>query len=143
MRYDEIFRDMVATILKDYAGFEEKQARHDSLHFSMACQELEEKGQMNDLVFMRMMNEYLVTLQDRNLQFRLKDGGEYQAFTNGFHVRSFGGKLYVTCVDQETRLMPGDQIAVLDSMLPEVFKKQLQKIAWLLMQRSGNCGDLF
>ena len=105
MRYDEIFRDMVATIMNDYAGYDEKRARHDSLHFSMACQELEEKGQMDDLVFLRMMNEYLVTLQDRNLQFRLKDSGNYQAHTNGFDVRSFGGKLYVTRVDQETRLI--------------------------------------
>jgi len=127
LRYDEIFRDIVATIVNDYAGFEEKQVRHDALHFSMACQEVEEKGQMNDLVFLRMMNEYLVTLQDRNLQFRLKESAEYQAYTNGFDVRSFGGKLYVTHVDQETRLMPGDQIAVIDSMLPEVFKKQMQK----------------
>ena len=127
LRYDEIFRDMVATIVKDYAGLEEKQLWHDSLHFSMACQELEEEGKMNDLVFMRMMNEYLVTLRDRNLQFRLKDSAEYQAHSNGFDVRSFGGKLYVTRVDQETRLQPGDQIAVLDATLPEVFKKQMQK----------------
>lgn len=127
LRYDEIFRDMVATIVNDYAGYDEKQARHDALHFSMACQELEEEGRMDDLVFLRMMKEYLVTLQDRNLQFRLRDSGDYQAHTNGFDVRSFGGKLYVTRVDQETRLMPGDQIAVMDSMLPEVFKKQMQK----------------
>ncbi len=127
MRYDEIFKDVVATIVNDYAGYDEKQVWHDPLHFSMACQEVEEKGQLNDVVFMRMMNEYLVTMQDRNLQFRLKDSAEYQAGTNGFDVRAFGGKLYVTRVDQETRLMPGDQIAVMDSMLPEVFKKQMQK----------------
>ncbi|MBQ1931595.1 MAG: hypothetical protein II347_05550 [Lachnospiraceae bacterium] len=127
MRYDEIFRDMVNTIVNDYAGYEEKKLLHDSMHFSLACQDMEEQGQMNDLVFMRMMNEYLVTLQDRNLQFRLKDSKEYQACTNGFDVRSFSGKLFVTRVDQETRLQPGDQIAVIDSVLPEVFKKQMQK----------------
>ena len=127
MRYDEIFRDMVATIVNDYAGFDEKQLWHDPLHFSMACKELEEKGQMNDLVFFRMMNEYLVTMQDRNLQFRMKDSVDYQAGTNGFDVRAFGGKLFVTRVDQETRVKPGDQIAVLGAALPEVFKKQMQK----------------
>ncbi len=127
MRYDEIFRDIVATILKDYAGFDEKQARHDSLTFSIACQEAEEKGQMNDLVFLRMMNEYLVTLQDRNLQLRMKDSASYQAGTCGFDVRSFGGKLYVTRVDQETRLMPGDQVVVLDATLPELLKKNFQQ----------------
>ena len=127
MRYDEIFRDIVASITQDYAGFDEKQARHDAFYFSMACQEAEEKGQMNDLVFLRMMNEYLVTLQDRNLQFRLKDGASYQAGTCGFDVRSFGGKLYVTRVDQEKRLIPGDQIAVLDGALPEIVKKQSQQ----------------
>ena len=51
----------------------------------------------------------------------------YQAGTCGFDVRSFGGKLYVTRVDQETRLMPGDQISVLDATLPEVLKKQFQQ----------------
>ena len=127
LRYDEIFRDMVSTIVNDYAGYEEKKLLHDSMHFSLACQDMEEQGQMNDLVFMRMMNEYLVTLQDRNLQFRLKDSKEYQACTNGFDVRSFNGKLFVTRADQETRLQPGDQIAVIDSVLPEVFKKQMQK----------------
>ena len=127
MRYDEIFRDMVSTIVNDYAGYEEKKLLHDSMHFSLACQDMEEQGQMNDLVFMRMMNEYMVTLQDRNLQFRLKDSKEYQACTNGFDVRSFSGKLFVTRADQETRLQPGDQIAVIDSVLPEVFKKQMQK----------------
>ena len=95
MRYDEIFRDMVSTIVNDYAGYEEKKLLHDSMHFSLACQDMEEQGQMNDLVFMRMMNEYLVTLQDRNLQFRLKDSKEYQACTNGFDVRPFSGKLFV------------------------------------------------
>ena len=127
LRYDEIFRDIVATIVNDYAGYDEKKLRHDAMHFSAAFQELEEEGKLNDLVFMRMMNEYLVTLQDRNLQFRLKDSAEYQAHTNGFDVRSFGGKLYVTRVDQETRLAPGDQIAVMDATLPELFKKQMQK----------------
>ena len=127
LRYDEIFRDMVSTIVNDYAGYEEKKLLHDSMHFSLACQDMEEQGQMNDLVFMRMMNEYLVTLQDRNLQFRLKDSKEYQACTNGFDVRPFSGKLFVTRADQETRLQPGDQIAVIDSVLPEVFKKQMQK----------------
>lgn len=127
LRYDEIFKDIVATIVNDYAGYDEKKLRHDAMHFSAAFQELEEEGKLNDLVFMRMMNEYLVTLQDRNLQFRLKDSAEYQAHTNGFDVRSFGGKLYVTRVDQETRLAPGDQIAVMDATLPELFKKQMQK----------------
>lgn len=127
LRYDEIFKDIVTTIVNDYAGYDEKKLRHDAMHFSAAFQELEGEGKLNDLVFMRMMNEYLVTLQDRNLQFRLKDSAEYQAHTNGFDVRSFGGKLYVTRVDQETRLAPGDQIAVMDATLPELFKKQMQK----------------
>ena len=61
LRYDEIFRDMVNTIVNDYAGYEEKKSLHDFMHFSLACQDMEEQGQMNDLVFMRMMNEYLVT----------------------------------------------------------------------------------
>ena len=124
MRYDEIFRDIVATVIQDYAGFDERQARHDSLYFSMACQEAQKKGQLDDLVFLRLMNEYLVTLQDRNLQFRLQDGDGYQAGTCGFDVRSFGGKLYVTRADQETRLTPGDQIVALDGMLPALCKKQ-------------------
>ena len=127
MRYDEIFQDVVNTIVNDYAGFEEKQVYHDAFYFSSACQEAQEKGQLNDLVFLRLMNEYLVTLQDRNLQFRLKDGDGYQAGTCGFDVRSFGGRLYVSAVDQETRLQPGDQITVLDGMLPEILKKQSGK----------------
>ena len=127
MRYDEIFKDVVATIQKDYAGFEEKWEQHDPIYFSMACQEAQEKGKLNDLAFLRLMNEYLVTMQDRNLQFRMKDSKTYQASTCGFDVRSFDGKLYVTGVDQENRVQPGDQVTVLDTMLPELLKKQSQQ----------------
>ena len=33
MRYDEIFQDVVNTIVNDYAGFEEKQVYHDAFYF--------------------------------------------------------------------------------------------------------------
>lgn len=127
MRYNEIFRDIVGNVLHDYAGFDEKQARHDSFYFSTACGAAEQKGQLNDLVFLQMMNQYLVTLQDRNLQFRLSDSEAYQAGTCGFQARSCQGKLYVTQVEQETRLHPGDQLITLNGTPPALCRKRFPK----------------
>lgn len=127
MRYDVIFRDITSNVLHDYAGFDEKKARFDSLYFSSACNEMHRKGQLDDLAFLRMMNQYLVTLQDRNLSFRLKDGGRYQAGNRGFDVRSFEGRLYVTRTGQETRLQPGDQLITLNGTPPALCRKRFKK----------------
>ena len=126
MRYDAIFRDVAGNVLHDYAGYDEKKARHDSLFFSSSCQKAQRRGHLNDLVFLQLMNQYLATMQDRNLQFRLSGGG-YQAGTRGFHVRSYEGRLYVTDVWQETGLFPGDQIITLGGVPPALYKKRLPR----------------
>lgn len=127
MRYNLIYRDMVANILKNYAGFAEKEGLHDSLFFSVGCQNAEEQGKLDDLQFLRLMNQYLVTLQDRNLKFRMAESAAYHPFTCGFDVRSCKGHLYVTRAEQETRLQPGDEILAIDMILPAVAKKKFQK----------------
>lgn len=126
MRYDAIFRDVAGNVLHDYAGYDEKKARHDSLFFSASCQKAQRRGHLNDLVFLQLMNQYLATMQDRNLQFRLSGGG-YQPGTRGFHVRSYEGRLYVTEVWQETGLACGDQIITLGGVPPALYKKRLPR----------------
>lgn len=127
MQYNMIFQDIVSNVLRDYAGFDEKKARHNSFYFSTACAAAEQKGQLNDLTFLRLMNQYLVTLQDRNLQFRLSDSNTYRAGNCGFDVRSYQGRLYVTRTGKETRLHPGDQLITLNGMPPALCRKRAEK----------------
>lgn len=130
MRYDEIFGDMVGNVMQDYAGFKEKEARHDFDTISAACRMAQENGQLNDLIFMQLMNQYLVMMQDRNLKFRLRDGEGYQASTCGFDVRSYQGRLYVSRVNEETRVRPGDQLIILDTTPPALCRKRFQDKAF-------------
>lgn len=126
MQYDVIFRDVVSSILRDYAGYDEKKLRHDSMYFSAAFQKAQQNGQLDDVTFMQMMNQYLVLLQDRNLKFRLSDSKVYQAGTCGFYARSYQGKLYVTRADQEKRVNPGDQLITLNMTPPALAKKRFE-----------------
>ncbi len=127
MRYDVIFRDITSNVRQDYAGFEEKKARQDSFYFSTACSMAHQKGQLDDLAFLQLVNQYLATMQDRNLAFRLAEGGRYRAGSRGFGVRSFQGRLYVSRTGQETRLRPGDQLITLNNMPPALCRKRFKK----------------
>lgn len=127
MRYDQIFRDIAANIAVNYAGSDEKTAQNEPLFYSVGLQQMQKQGKLDDLSFFRMIHQYLISLGDRNLRFRMEPSAGYQPFTNGFTVRSFKGRLYVTSANEEKRLKPGDEILAIDRQLPAVIKKNFQK----------------
>jgi hypothetical protein len=118
---------MVADISKDYAGYKEKEGQNDPLFFSVSCHTAEKQGKLNDRQFLRLMNQYLVTLQDRNLKFVSAESETYQPSTCGFRVRSYQGHLYVTQAEEENRVQPGDEILAIDMTLPAMAKRNFQK----------------
>lgn len=127
MRYDEIFRDITASICRDYAGYEEKKERHDAGYFRTACAKEESAGTLNDRRFAQLMEQYLAAFEDRNLQFCLAGKEGEEDFTRGFEVRSYQGNLYVSRVEQETRLRPGDRIITMNMVPPALHKKRMRK----------------
>ncbi len=127
MNYDEIFQDIAYSIENDYAGYDEKKSRNEPKFFYSGLRKYEEKGEMNDVIFLRIVNQYLADLRDRNLKFRLKDSRTYHAGTPGFHVRTSHSMMYVTQVTEEKRLTPGDRVVAFDRVPPTVIRQRMQK----------------
>ena len=117
-RYDNLLKEIIGIIRNDYAGFEEVKNRHDSRYFVNTAGTAWKRGTLDEILFLRIVSQYLASLGDPCLKFSMLDHGDYKNYDVGFRARRSGEYLYVTESDAENRLVPGDRITALNSLAP-------------------------
>lgn len=125
-RYDKLLRALLYILEHDYAGLAIGDQPVDSRYYVQAAGMAWKKGTLDDLLFLRFGSQMLATTLDRSLRLRLSAPG-YAPWRPGFDVRRVADSLYVTGVQEEHRLRPGDRILRLNSSTPDTHVQQFQK----------------
>ena len=114
MSYLSIFEEIVSITNTDYAGFEEKKGWGKPEAYRGLIKRLEADHKLKPNKFADIVNDYLSDFQDHHLYFLLHGSESTKPQTIGFQVRRKGDTLYVTDVQEETRVKKGDTIKLID-----------------------------
>ncbi|GGA72670.1 S41 family peptidase [Ornithinibacillus halotolerans] len=114
--YTNIFREIVDILHHDYAGYIDKKGWDNPLEFERIISHLEAKDELNASRFLDIVQDYLIDFQDPHLIFKLIKSDSEKEYDNGFRVRRFQEKLYVTTITTENRINLGDAILSLDNI---------------------------
>lgn len=125
-RYDRQLRAMLMILENDYAGTGLNREVVDSRYYIQAAGMAWKEGKLDALTFLRFGSQMLATTLDRSLRLRL-EGEDYVPWRPGFDVRRVGEDLFVTALQEETRLAPGDRILRLNAISPGAHQAQFQK----------------
>lgn len=117
MKLDQIMTQVFEALENDYAGMPECDDGNAG-QWAAICGRAWRGKILNDKLFYQYMQQRLGGLGDRNLCFMAGPECGYQPETCGFDVRRFGDELYVTHVDHDTRLTPGDAIERINKSKP-------------------------
>ena len=126
-RFDNLLKEIIGIVRSDYAGFEEKESRHDARYFVTAAGTAWKRGELDELLFLQLVCQYLASLDDPCLKFSMLDHAGYRNYDVGFRARRYGDYLYVTESYAEDRVKPGDMITVINSLAPGVHRKKMVK----------------
>lgn len=124
--YDRQLRAMLMILENDYAGTALNREPVDSRYYIQAAGMAWKEGTLDGLTFLRFGSQMLATTLDRSLRLHLQEEG-YAPWRPGFDVRRVGEDLFVTAVQEETRLQPGDRILRLNAISPGMHRAQFQK----------------
>ncbi len=125
--YQKLFYEIDRILRCDYAGMPECASRFDPRYYTQAIGQAWNDGLLDELLFLRYVNQMLACMGDRHLRFSLLPGEGYAPYTVGFFVRRCGDALYVTQANEETRLRPGDRITAVNGGTPEHHRRLIQK----------------
>ena len=125
--YQQLFRDVVTVLRRDYAGKDVMGDRFAPRYYTQAIGQAWNDSRLDDLLFLRFVNQMLACIGDRNLRLSLRPGEEYAPHSPGFYTRRYGDDLYVTAVTAETELSPGDRITAINGGSPAKHKSLIQK----------------
>ena len=125
--YQKLFAEIDGILRRDYAGMDECDGLFDPRYYTQAIGQAWNDGLLDELLFLRYVNQMLACTGDRHLRFSLLPGEGYEPYTPGFLVRRCGGALYVTEADGEARLRPGDRITAVNGGTPEHHRRVIQK----------------
>jgi len=126
-RYDDLLRLIIRTIKNDYAGFPEKMERHDSRYYVNTTGTAFKQGKLDELLFLRIVSQYLASLGDPNLKFSMVDHEDYRNYSVGFRVRRFADDLYVTECAQDERLKAGDRLISVNHLPAGMHRAKFRK----------------
>lgn len=125
--YQQLFRDIVAILRRDYAGKDLMGDRFAPRYYTQAIGQAWNDSKLDDLLFLRHVNQMLACIGDRNLDLSQRPNETYTPWSPGFYTRRYGDDLYVTAVTAETRLQPGDRITAINGGSPAKHKALIQK----------------
>ena len=126
-RYDELFRDIVTILRRDYAGCEALDDRFDPRYYTQAIGQAWHDDKLDELLFLRFVSQMLACIGDRHLRLELTPSAGYEPWSPGFFTRRYGDSLYVTAVTGETRLAVGDRIEAINGGSPAAHRANIQK----------------
>lgn len=114
MKYLNIFTEVVSIMHQDYAGYEEKKGWDYPDYFTKKIEDLETSELITPQLFTEIVNEYLISFQDRHMYFNLHNSEKVEVKTCGFTVRNYEDTLYVTEAIEENRFGKGAKIVSID-----------------------------
>jgi hypothetical protein len=106
MTKSEIFKDIVDIMSVDYSGCHDKRAYNHPDQYNIT-------DRMSEEDFIQEVRSYLLDFQDHHVQLLCKSDKD---FSNGFTVRRYEDKLYITEILQEQALTVGDAIIAIDDI---------------------------
>ena len=125
--YQQLFRDIVTILRRDYAGRDIMGDRFAPRYYTQAIGQAWNDSRLDDLLFLRFVNQMLACIGDRNLHLSQRPDGDYAPWSPGFYTRRFGDDLYVTAVTAEPELSVGDRITAINRGAPAKHKALIQK----------------
>lgn len=127
--YTEIFREVVDIMHHDYAGYIDKKGWDNPEEFESKIMELEKNANLTPHSFLKIVEDYLLDFKDPHIFFNLIQSETQKQLDNGFRVRRYQDKLYVTTLSGEKRLKPGDAILSLNNTpIPELVRKHQREL---------------
>ncbi len=128
--YIDIFNEVVDIMRNDYAGHKDKKGWDFPDKYRADILNLNNKHQLDDYTFVKIVNDYLLDFKDSHMFFITKDEKSKTNRDIGFKARRFNDALYVTEVTSETRLSIGEKIIALDehtiSKISHTHKRELR-----------------
>lgn len=125
--YQQLFRDIVTILRRDYAGKDIMDDRFAPRYYTQAIGQAWNDSRLDDLLFLRFVNQMLACIGDRNLALSLRPDEDYTPWSPGFYTRRYGDDLYVTALAGEDRLSVGDRITAINGGSPAKHKALIQK----------------
>ncbi|SET01783.1 Peptidase family S41 [Oceanobacillus limi] len=129
--YLEIFDEVVDIMQHDYAGYIDKKGWDDPEKYRNIIRGLEKDNGLTADQFVEIVQDYLLDFKDPHMGFNLIKSEQQKEYSNGFRVRRFEDKLYVTKVGKEERFLLGDAIVSLDNIpvldLVQLHKRELME----------------
>lgn len=122
-RYDELLEEIVSILRQDYPGT----ADFDPRYYNQAIGQAWHDSKLDELLFLRYINQMLACTGNRHLRFSLRPSNTYAPWSPGFYTRRFEDSLYVTAVTGDKRLNPGDQIIAVNGASPAAHRANIQK----------------
>ncbi len=126
-RFDELFRTITEILRRDYAGAALVGDRFDPRYYNTSIGQAWRDRKLDDLLFLRYVNQMLAVTGDRRLRFSMLPTDTYKPWSCGFFTRRYGDSLYVTALRCETRLEPGDRIDAVNGASPAAHRARIQK----------------
>ena len=127
MNYQQLFKEIVTILRRDHAGKDILSDRFSPRYYTQAIGQAWNDSRLDDLLFLRYVNQMLACTGDRHLRLELRPSEEYTPSSPGFYTRRFEDGLYVTAVTGETRLAVGDRITAVNGGSPAKHKALIQK----------------
>ncbi|WP_243297614.1 S41 family peptidase [Bacillus litorisediminis] len=115
-KYESIFHDVISITHHDYAGYLDKNGWDQPELFLMKIKELELQNKLTPSLFAEIVQDYLVDFKDNHMFFKFRTNKDQKQLDNGFKVRRFNQKLYITEVISERRINIGDAIVSLNQI---------------------------
>jgi hypothetical protein len=121
MNHLSIFEDITEIMAKDFAGAEQRIYPDAQQPFLAFCSQLDAQYNFEDEQLFNFIQLYLQTIGSPKVTFSIRPHHGYQPYTRGFSVRSDGSDLFVSAVNGETRVQPGERILKLNYASPASF----------------------
>lgn len=112
--YSEIFNEIVDIVHSDYAGYEEKQDWDEPEYYREEIKKLEGQQELTPQKFTEIVDDYLISFQDRHMYFNFEGSDNVKTSTRGFRTRRYKDVLYVIETFEENRFPKGSKIVAID-----------------------------
>ena len=127
MNYQQLFREIVTILRRDYAGKDIMDDRFYPRYYTQAIGQAWNDSRLDDLLFLRYVSQMLACIGDRNLRLELRPSDDYIPSGPGFFTRRYEDALYITAVTGESELCVGDRILAINGGTPAKHKALIQK----------------